>query len=108
MRLTIQTNAPPAATKGETLAVAARHGLYIDAFGISSKHAIRHLLSEFRSRGWRDPGDAAFLIVHRIETKPGIAPDRAAAAAPSEFYDLNDIKRADVAEMLAGVARRKS
>lgn len=85
-----------------------RSGLYLDAFGISSKHAIRHLLSEFRSRGWRDPGDAAFLIIHRIETKPGVAPERAAAAAPAEFLDLNDIKRSDIAEMLTTVARRRS
>ena len=84
----------------------ARNGLYLDALGISSKHAMRKLLSEFRARGWRDPGDAALLIISRIERQPGITAERAAAAAPPEFFDLNEIRRSDLAEMLETLAGR--
>jgi hypothetical protein len=84
----------------------ARTGLHLDAFGMSSKHAIRRLLSEFRNRGWRDPGDAALLVILRIERQPGIAADRAAAAAPGEFFDLNHIQRKDLAEALTAIAAR--
>lgn len=82
----------------------ARTGLHLDAFGISPKHALRRLLTEFRNRGWRDPGDAALLVILKIERQPGIAADRAADAAPGEFFDLNHIQKGDLAEALTTIA----
>lgn len=88
--------------------VASTHtGLYLDSFGISSKHGIRRLLSKFRERGWRDPGDAALLVMRRIESQPGIAPERAAAAAPPEFFEVNRIRRKDLAAALVELATRR-
>ena len=84
----------------------ARTGLHLDAFGMSPKHALRRLLTEFRNRGWRDPGDAALLVILRIERQPGIGADQAAAAAPREFFDLNHIRKKDLAEALAAIAAR--
>jgi hypothetical protein len=84
-----------------------RTGLHLEAFGISSKHALRQLLTEFRHRGWRDPGGAAFLVISRIERQPGITADRAAAAAPSEFFDVNHIRKSDLARALREMAARR-
>jgi hypothetical protein len=80
-------------------------GLHLESFGISSKHALRRLLTEFRARGWRDPGDATLLVIRRIETHPGVGSDRAAAAAPEEFFGLNHIRHRELAEALEDPAR---
>jgi hypothetical protein len=81
-------------------------GLYLDSFGTSAKHGLRRLLTEFKARGWRDPGDAALLVIRTIEAQPGITPERAAAAAPLDFFDRNSISRKDLAEALSDVANR--
>jgi hypothetical protein len=86
------------------MATTTRSGLHLEAFGISSKHALRRLLTEFRTRGWRDPGDAALLVIRRIERQPGVAAERAAAAAPSAFFEVNHIDRKDLAEVLSEMA----
>lgn len=85
----------------------ARTGLHLDAFGMSPKHALRRLLTEFRNRGWRDPGDAALLVILKIERRPGIGADRAAAAAPREFFDVNNIQKKDLADALTAIAARR-
>lgn len=84
-----------------------RSGLYLEAFGISSKHALRRLLSEFRTRGWRDPGDAALLVIRTVERQPGVSAERAAAAAPPEFFDVNQLRRKDLADALCEIAARR-
>jgi hypothetical protein len=81
--------------------------LHLEAFGISQKHALRRLLTAFRQRGWRDPGDAALLVIRKIEKQPGVAANRAAAAAPPEFFDLNHITRKELAEALVEIATRR-
>lgn len=83
-----------------------RNGLHLEAFGISPKHALRKLLNEFRTRGWRDPGDAALLVIRKVERQPGVSADRAAAAAPPEFFDVNHLKREDLADALREIAAR--
>ena len=82
------------------------NGLRLEAFGISPKHALRKVLTEFRIRGWRDPGDAALLVIRRIERHPGITANRAAGAAPPEFFELNQIRKKDLAAALREIARR--
>jgi hypothetical protein len=81
--------------------------LHVEAFGISQKHALRRLLTEFRHRGWRDPGDAALLVIRKIEKQPGVAATRAAAAAPAAFFDLNHITKKDLAAALVEIAARR-
>ena len=83
------------------------NGLHLEAFGISSKHALRRLLNEFRTRGWHDPGDTALLVIRRVELQPGVSPERAAAAAPPEFFDMNHLRRKDLADALSEIASRR-
>jgi hypothetical protein len=85
----------------------ARAGLYVEALGVSPKHALRELLTEFRQRGWRDPGDAALLVIRRIEQRPGILSALAASAAPPEFFEVNHIRRKDLADALNDLANRR-
>lgn len=80
--------------------------LHIDALGLSTKHAVRQLLTEFRYRGWKDPGDAALRVVMMIERNPGISCARAADAAPSAFFETNSIRKKDLARVLSDLAGR--
>lgn len=90
-----------------SLGVTATRELHLAEFGVSPQHALRLLLTEFRTRGWRDPGDAALLVIRQIEKRPGITPERAAAAAPAAFFDVNNLRRRDLADALVEISRRR-
>jgi hypothetical protein len=78
--------------------------LDVQAFGASSKLAVRALLTAFRERGWEESGDAALSIIRALERRPRQSATRLASDAPAAFLRLNGISRADLAATLAEVA----
>jgi hypothetical protein len=80
----------------------------VHLLGPTSQAAIRVLLTEFRHLGWADSSNAALAIVRAVEASPGgLAPSKAARAAPSEFLAENDLKQADLESMLRDLVDRR-
>jgi len=70
---------------------------------------MRLLLTEFRNKGWTDSSNAALAIVRAVEASSvGLAPSKAARAAPSQFLAENDLKVADLEQLLQDLADRRS
>lgn len=82
--------------------------LSVGLLGPTSQAAIRLLLTEFRNRGWTDSSNAALAIVRAVEASSvGVAPSRAARAAPPQFLAENDLKPADLEHLLGDLAQRR-
>ncbi len=92
-------------TKGETGSVRVAPLLQLKTLGTTPQAATRRLLTEFRRRGWQDPGASAVAIVRALEeTRGGITPRRAAALIGQDFLAVNGLKRSDVEYLLSGLA----
>jgi hypothetical protein len=69
--------------------------------------AIRRLLTEFRTHGWRDVDGAAILMVDRLTKGGGHAPPKSVAAAvPAQFLAANGVSRPELTRALERLAER--
>jgi hypothetical protein len=83
------------------------HLLAVNRLGPNTQAAIRTLLTEFRFRGWHDPGNAALAIVRALEAAHGVLPpSRAARAVPADFLSRNNLSRHQLAGLLTELASR--
>ena len=81
--------------------------LELDRLGNSRRLAIRKLLSEFRTYGWRDVDGAAISMVDRLAKTGGRAtPKSVARAVPSGFLAVNGVSRTELARALERLAER--
>jgi hypothetical protein len=81
--------------------------LELDRLGNTRRLAIRKLLTEFRTYGWRDTDGAAIVIVDRLAQAGGHAsPESVAGAVPSGFLAVNGMSRSELSQALGRLAAR--
>lgn len=79
--------------------------LRLDDLGPNEQAAVRLLLDDFRSHGWRDQGGGAIAIVRALASDArGLTTRRIAQVMPEIFFVANSVSRTDVRKALDEIA----